>query len=187
MRTLKDSIKDCIEDYMNESRLDEADLDPTLDEIYQFLEENYSFAVRRGTQFEKFIKATKKGNKYVLDSSESLYVEEFSAPSLTNGLFEWGEVKGDFSCSDCKKLRTLEGAPKTVGGNFYCSSCRNLYTLEGAPEYVLGSFDCSNCSSLTSLVGAPKKVRRNFYCKHCDKLQRLDGLGYVGGDLISDL
>lgn len=183
MRTLKDSIKYCIEDYMNESRLDE---DPALNEIYQFLEENYNFAKHRAPQFEKFIKVTKKGNKYVLDSSESLYIE-FSATSLTNGLFEWGEVKGDFSCSDCKKLRSLEGAPKKVDGNFDCSSCGYLYTLEGAPEYVLGNFDCSDCPSLKSLVGAPKKVGKNFYCKHCDRLQLLDGLGYVVGDLISDL
>lgn len=195
MRTLKDSIKDCIEDYMNESRLDEADLgmDPALNEIYQFFEENYMFTEHRGyslvrmtvPRFKKFIKATKNGDKYVLDSSKSLRAG-FSTTSFTNGLFEWGKIEGDFSCMDCRDLVSLEGAPKEIAGEFYCGFCSKLRSLEGAPEYV-GRFDCNHCDSLTDLKGAPKKVIWDFDCSSCRRLGSLQGAPeFVGGDFNCD-
>lgn len=49
---------------------------------------------------------------------------------LTEG-FVWGEVKGNFDCSWCEKLETLEGSPEEVGGIFNCTWCVNLNTLEG--------------------------------------------------------
>ena len=36
------------------------------------------------------------------------------------------KVGGDFSCSLCHLLASLEGAPEKVGGDFYCVYCTSL-------------------------------------------------------------
>ena len=60
-------------------------------------------------------------------------------------------------------MKTLEGAPKTVGGYFDCSHCTSLKTLEGAPETVGGYFYCSYCTSLKSLEGISMKIEGRIY------------------------
>ena len=92
-----------------------------------------------------------------------------NSKSLTNGMFVWKNVAGDFSCY-CGSLTSLKGAPKKVGRNFYCHYCDSLKTLEGAPEKVGGNFYCHYCESLISLKGAPEEVRWNFYCRYCSSL-----------------
>ena len=60
-------------------------------------------------------------------------------------------------------MKTLEGAPKTVGGYFSCGSCTSLKTLEGAPETVGGYFSCGYCTSLKSLEGISMKIEGRIY------------------------
>ena len=69
-------------------------------------------------------------------------------------------VSGYFYCKN-NDLKSLEGAPKTVGG-FVCSN-NKLKTLEGAPEIVGEVFYCSN-NDLASLEGVPRKVGGYFNC-----------------------
>lgn len=95
--------------------------------------------------------------------------------SLTSETFQWSVIGGNFNCSFCKSLKSLEDAPKEVGGDFNCSCCKLLTSLKGAPERVGGYFDCSNCDSLKSLKGAPKEVRKYFDCSFCESLKSLDG------------
>ena len=141
----------------------------------------------------------------VVDCTGSTIVRNTSITALTNGMFKWGDVRGDFDCnscknltslkgtpekigggfdcSDCVKLKSLEGVPRIIGGGFYCESCINLKSLKGAPEEVRGFFGCSNCVKLKSLEGAPKKVGGFFSCSSCGKLKSLEGapeevLGY---------
>ena len=66
---------------------------------------------------------------------------------------------------------------KTVTGNFYCSECTSLTSLQGAPSNVKEDFYCRACTSLTSLEGAPTKVGRDFNCSGCTSLTSLEGLG----------
>jgi hypothetical protein len=87
--------------------------------------------------------------------------------SLTDGTFKWGKVKGYFYCSECKLLKSLEGAPEKVEGDFECSKCESLKTLKGAPKEVGKDFDCRECGSLESLEGAPKEVGKDFWCNNC--------------------
>ena len=94
---------------------------------------------------------------------------------LTNGMFQWREVSGWFSCSYCKLLTSLKGGPEKVGGDFKCNNCESLTSLEGAPEKVGGEFDCWSCPSLKSLEGAPKKVEGWFNCSRCTSLKSLEG------------
>ena len=95
--------------------------------------------------------------------------------SLTNGTFQWGEVRGNFSCTYCASLKSLEGAPKEVGGNFSCHCCKSLKSLKGAPKEVGEYCYCNYCESLKSLNGAPKEVGKSFYCDNCASLKSLNG------------
>lgn len=94
--------------------------------------------------------------------------------NLTNG-FVWGEIKGDFNCSWCTELKSLEGAPEKVSTDFYCSYCKSLETLKGAPKEVGGTFGCLRCDNISSLEGAPKFVGRRFDCRGCKNLESLEG------------
>ena len=147
-----------------ESLLDDDDifLDPEND-IKCWINDNYKFTGKLTIS-----------NDFVVDCNGGVGVRNTSITSLTNGLFEWGVVGGSFSCSDCKNLTSLEGAPKKVGETFYCYDCDNLTSLEGAPEKVGDLFDCSYCKNLTSLKGAPEKDVKRFNCSNCDKLRSLE-------------
>ena len=113
--------------------------------------------------------------------SGEVHIKNKSIESLTNGLFRWGGVSGEFNCSFCNNITTLEGAPKCVGGYFNCTGCKNLTTLEGAPEEVGLSFVCNRCNNLTSLKGAPEKVGGDFYCNKCENLKSLEYAPEVDG------
>ncbi|MBR5298532.1 MAG: hypothetical protein IKU29_11805 [Parabacteroides sp.] len=88
---------------------------------------------------------------------------------------QFGNVHGDFDCSECQKLTSLEGCPKWVEYDFDCSGCNSLTSLEGAPEKVEHIFWCKNCTKLETLKGAPKSVGGSFLCTSCVKLKNLKG------------
>lgn len=155
----------------------EASIDPTKD-IEQFINDNYK--IHHGKL--QISKEPNKNGKYVVDCNSGVSVIRKHITSLTNGMFEWGEIGGDFNCSQCDSLTSLEGAPKEVR-SFRCAHCNSLTSLEGAPEKVGATFNCSYCNSLTNLEGAPKDVM-NFVCYSCDSLISLKGapkkvLGYL--------
>ena len=132
----------------------------------KFLEENYEIAAQ--------VRPYKKDGTLFIDVGGNVRVKNKKLTSLTNGMFYFGKVKGDFDCSYCKNLTSLEGAPKEVDGGFYCYYCDKLISLEGAPEKVGAIFNCSGCLLLTSLNGAPKEVGGNFKCTDCKSLKSID-------------
>ena len=87
------------------------------------------------------------------------------------------KIVGDFDCSYCEDLTSLEGAPDSVTGDFDCGYCYKLTSLEGAPDSVTGNFFCWNCKKLSSLEGAPDSVTGGFYCRRCTSLTSLEGIG----------
>jgi hypothetical protein len=96
---------------------------------------------------------------------------------------KFGEVKGDFFCSQ-NILTSLEGAPEKVEGDFFCYT-NNLISLVGAPQTVGGDFDCYN-DHLISLEGAPQTVRGDFMCNY-NRLTSLIGAPQtVGGNFLCD-
>ena len=168
------TLKNCIEDYINESYLNESYLNENylnksawdiednveddnkefvLNEIKKFIEDNYRYIYIKDCE----IVFDEKKDKYVVNYGQHAYLNSGSK-QLTNGLFEWGVVGGFFNCDNCPELESLEGAPKKVGKDFDCYDCSKLKSLKGAPEEVKGDFNCSNCPELESLEGAPKKV-----------------------------
>ena len=161
MKTLKE--------YIIEGILDIEDNIENLIEkalIEDFIKENY--------EVDKKLQIKKKVDKYIVSTNGDVIVTNKNITALTNGLFEWGEVKG-FYCANCTSLKSLNGTPKKVGEYFNCSNCASLKSLEGAPEKVGRSFYCLGCTSLKSLEGAPKEVGTNFDCGNCTSLKSLEG------------
>ena len=146
----------------------------------KFIEDNYDI---NGGQ----VKTYKKDGELFIDVDGDVKVKNKKLTSLTNGLFCFGKVAGNFTCPWCNSLTSLEGAPEKVGEDFYCSDCKSLTSLEGAPEKVCGHFYCNDCNSLTSLEGAPKYVAGVFYCYDCDSLKTIDlpATTKINGEIIS--
>ena len=152
MKSLKESIFDDVEDIVND--------DTVL--IEQFLKDNY------------IIDGSYDINGNVVDVKGHAIVKNEKIESLTNGLFRFGTVNGNFYCTGCPKLKSLEGAPELVGGRFDCTKCMGLKSLEGAPRKVALSFVCVDCPNLKSLKGAPKEVGWSLDCRNCKNLKITD-------------
>ena len=110
-----------------------------------------------------------------VNSSTSVFIYD---DDLIDGKipFQFGKVDGNFNCSACTELISLEGAPKTVSKKFFCDDCSKLTSLKGAPKEVGNNFKCSHCENLTSLEGAPEKVGGSFSCEDCPNLTSLEYL-----------
>lgn len=138
--------------------------------VKKFIEENYY--ISKG---KIIISDTMNADrKFEVSCTGSVYAED-DITSLEHNMFIWTHIDKRFDCSDCNKLTSLKGAPKTVGEAFVCSVCKSLKSLDGAPETVGHSFLCNNCRSLESLEGAPKEVGGSFDCGFCNRLESLEG------------
>lgn len=161
MKTLYESLLDDFDTL-------EANADPRK-EIEEFLKINVD-------EYKKLVisKTPNKDGIYEVSSTGKVTFYGRSNPTgLTNGLFIWTKVKGNFDCSWNRNLESLEGGPEEVGGSFNCSRCAKLTTLEGAPKTIGGSFECDWCKNLSSLKGAPKKIPGDFNCRYCESLRTL--------------
>ena len=85
--------------------------------------------------------------------------------------------RGEFVCSACKSLTSLEGAPDEVM-SFDCCGCVGLTSLKGGPSTVYGEYNCWGCVNLTSLDGLPKEVH-TLYLDNCSQLTSLEGIGVI--------
>lgn len=139
MKNLKECIIESIFDV--EDNIDNVD-EFIREEIKHFLKDNFD-----GASSCKISNKPNRDGKYEVSSNRNIMIENRGITSLTNGLFIWTYVKGDFYCTYCKSLTSLEGAPKEVGKDFRCSDCNSLTSLEGAPKEVDGNFCCSFCGS----------------------------------------
>ena len=83
-------------------------------------------------------------------------LSNFVAEGADGFTIDFGEVKGNFDCSEL-----------------------GLTSLKGAPLLVYGDFDCSK-NKLTSLKDAPMEVGGNFYSNH-NLLTSSKGRTVVGG------
>lgn len=148
-------------------------------EVEQFIEQCLSHELNK-------IKISRKPNKdgyYEVSSKGNVtFYNRVNAPKLTNGLFIWTQIKGDFDCSYNNLLETLEGGPYEVGGDFHCGHCEKLTSLEGAPKIIGGHFESDWCKNLSSLKGAPELIPGDFDCSYCESLKTLkDGPKEVKG------
>lgn len=171
MKSLKNYIKNYIDESVwdIENNIEDDNKELILNDIKKFIDDNYG-----GLNIDrcKFIFDEKK-DKYVINCNQPVILK-IRAKQLTNGLFEWGEVKSLFDCSG-SPITSLEGAPKHVDGGFDCSKCPKLESLEGAPKWVGATFDCRECDKLENLKGSPEYVGWSFRCSKCPKLKSLKG------------
>ena len=134
MKNLKEYIIEGVFD------TDEDTIDENIkDQIKQFLKENF-----KGYSKCKISRKPNTNGKYEVSSSKDIKAKTYIT-SLTNGLFVWTTVGGDFFCRLCNSLKSLKGSPEKVSGNFSCRWCDSLKSLEGAPKEVGGFFSCSEC------------------------------------------
>ena len=163
MKSIKNYLNSCLESLLDD---DDIYLDSENDKkvIEEWIKDNY-----------KIYGKLTISDDFVVDCNSSVAVINKSIDSLTNGLFSWGDVRGDFDCTGCNNLKSLEGAPEKVGGDFWCDHCVGLETLKGAPKEVGGLFDCNHCDKLESLEGAPKEIGSHFECNNCSNLKTLEG------------
>ena len=148
-------------------------------EVERFLKDHVEY-------FNKLIisdKPNKNGFYEVSSKGNVTFTGKDNPPRLTNGLFVWTSIKGDFDCSYNMGLETLEGGPTDVMISFLCHHCPKLESLEGAPKKIGCDFEIDYCENLKSLKGAPKSIFANFSCCNCNSLKSLKyGPEKVGGD-----
>ena len=113
---------------------------------------------------KNFLDKYTKGGSWSLNPSTGLVDLQGNFDCAREGLndllgIRFGKAPFKFYCNG-NNLKSLVGAPQTVGGEFGCTD-NKLTSLEGAPEIVRGEFSCYN-NRLTSLAGAPKTIRGEF-------------------------
>ena len=106
MKNLKEYIIEGIFDV--EDNIDNID-ESIKEQIKKFLKDNFD-----GASLCKISRKPNKDGKYEVFSNKNIKVKNYKITSLTNGLFIWTTVDGDFDCSDCKYLKSLKGAQKKL-------------------------------------------------------------------------
>ena len=137
MINLKNYIIESIFDI--EDNIDNMD-ESIREEIKHFLKDNF-----KTNSTYQISKKPNTDGKFEVLSNGTVSVKNEYITSLTNGLFIWTNIKGNFISSNCNSLTSLEGAPKEVSGGFYCDYCNSLISLKGAPKKVSGNFACGSC------------------------------------------
>jgi hypothetical protein len=144
-------------------------------EIIDWISENYAGDLYPTKKIIKNkLKITFNSDKFVVDYNGDIYVKNETLDDLTNGVFQWGEVGGNFGCDHCRNLKSLEGCPKIVAKDFTCCACSSLITLEGCPKKVGGKIACRHCTHLKSLKGVPEEIGGSFMCFKCNSLKSLE-------------
>ena len=206
MKTLKDILTEGIlaDNVIKEGIL--SDMEDTLQAgerdaavmlIKDFIEKNYH--IQKKAVMRIWEQPNEDGKYFVDVEGGFVRVRNRKLTHLTNDLFEWHHIGGEFNCwncrdlidlvggpsnvddclnvNNCRSLKSLKGAPEYVGeGGVCCIECYSLETLEGAPKTVLGDFHCDDCPNLKSLKGAPEVLCSDFWCNRCKKLTSLEGL-----------
>lgn len=91
------------------------------------------------------------------------------------------KVSGTVDIQKSFKLKSLKGCSQIINGNFNCTSCTSLISLEGGPKQVNGCYIC-NDTAISDLKGAPKEIRNGYFECSFNTLTSLEGIpSYIGG------
>lgn len=119
-------------------------------------------------------------HKLVWDQKIKMYNSdqdlEIENEDLINGHFpvKLGVVRGNFWCSGCSNLLTLQGGPRVVFGDYNCSYCHKLKNLKGMAKLVKKAIKCNSCYNLQSLEGCPEEYKDQISYKGSPKLNFLE-------------
>lgn len=174
-----------------ESLLDDFDTlnkNSTLALIQDFISRNYLFNSKSVQNVDSMVQISKKPNKktglYEVKCTKKTITIKLSpdAPSLTNDIFTWTTVAGDFIVQNNQNIITLNGCPESVGGVFKCEALPNVLSLENSPKTV-GGFMCWGMNSVKTLQFCPI-IQNNVSIGYNENLETLKGLEY-GSDKIN--
>ena len=138
-------------------------------DIKEFILSNYEFLNEPPSHqrmlVEKELIILKKDGKFSVSCRKDI---EFKgdAKSLTNDLFEWDTIDGNFYISS-KSITSLKGGPKVINGQFALFSTKSLKTLEYFPTSVKYDIRIIGCTDLTSLKGMPKSINGPLHVINC--------------------
>ena len=108
--------------------------------------------------------------------------------ALTNGMFEFGTVTGDFD-ANYQNFKDLTGSPRIVTGKFNIKDNKSPFTCVGGPDKV---YSISLGHSCTSLEGMPQEVTSYVWARNAS-LNSLKGCGkaadydFTGCELLESL
>lgn len=194
MRDLKQYIKESIlTDFETLSNNDNIIF---REAIVKFIKDTY--ATPSASKF-RISKKPKVNGKYLVNVSGNVTLKNPSDTEyLTNGLFEFGKVDGDFIIMNYQNgnrgiLKSLEGSPREITGLFRISE-QQLTSLKGRPESVgrliLCNLDITTLkdspkeiyelyisnTKIKNFEGLPKRIDGNFTCTSNPELVSLEGL-----------
>ena len=182
MKNLIDYINETINESVLsdiENTLSVSDDDLAAELITNWINDNWRVDGKLTIKFE--------GNTRVVDCSGNVRYPKTG--KITNDMFVWGNVMGDFVFNaldtDTNKVKTFIGLglPRFVGGTLNLHSFTNVTNLEGFPDNV-GSLHISGFKKLASLKGCPINVDNRFTITLCASLKGLDYLPeHIGGGI----
>ena len=117
-----------------------------IEQVRQFIKENYKGRVKISSE-------PNKDGKYEVSAKGDVTVTNRNITSLTNNMFVFTSVDGNFFCCDCLNLKSLEGATENISGNYYCVNCHSL-SLDNVSEKIKEKvvFNCEECDKYDLFV-----------------------------------
>lgn len=161
---------------------DTLDQNATISIIQDYISQNYLFNSKPVQNVDSMVKISKKPNKktglYEVKCTKKTITIKLSpdAPSLTNDIFTWTTVAGNFFIADNPNIDTLNGCPESVGGMFKCEALPNVTSLENSPKTV-GTFTCRHMHSIKTLQFCPI-IQNEVAITYNTNLETLKGLEY---------
>lgn len=118
--------------------------------IEKFLEENYTGV---------FVISNKlnKNNKYDVKYISNVELKNKDIKSLTNNMFVFTDVDGNFEINGAQYISDLEGLPSDIKGCLAIYNCPNLKSLKGMSKAV-GKIYIDSCPSLKSIDYMPTTI-----------------------------
>lgn len=98
--------------------------------------------------------------------------------SLTNDLFRFVFVNGDFYCDWASNLKTLEGLPLYINGDLSCSFCDNLEIDENIHSCVIRMFrrrniKKDNAKNIRALNNLSLSMQQELFYKNLKELKEI--------------
>lgn len=79
-----------------------------------------------------------EGSLPIVSYGGNVSVKDKNISSLTSGIFKWQHIGGNFDCSGCKNLTSLEGGPLYCDKDFICNNCGKKFTKLEVKKVCVG-------------------------------------------------
>jgi hypothetical protein len=128
------SILDDIDIQVNDDTIIISSIMKFIKDNYVVYDDEWHRPIPASTRTINISNKPSSDGKYQVSSNYSVDVSNLNMSSLTNGMFVWNTIRGDFNCGCCKNLTSLDGAPKKVNGYFSCYNCGKEFTKDDVQQ-----------------------------------------------------